>query len=272
LSEEDIVRYFIGKDMDIRDLELSFSGDEYNRKVSYDGYFITEQGANHMSGVLFLSTSLASCPQCTLRRGNYFEAILQLRGGRDHNLDDVLEYAISQFKTTTKPGIFLTKTVKRKEGFDLFISEKQFTRNVGKKIIYKFGGTLIETSHLVGKKEGKDLYRITVSTRIPDFHIGDVIRVRGDDYLIQRIRENEVTLIDVKKEITAKMKLNDIKEHSVILKGEDILEAQVLYREGNTAYILDPYDFRERAIHDTKRRDSVYVAKIDDDLVLIPKD
>ena len=272
ISEEEIADFHIRKIMEIEDVDYSISGDPFNRKVEYKGIFYVNNERREMSGQFFIRMSFSSCPTCTLRRGNYYEAILQLRGGSQNDLENALSFSVKMVNDAKSRDIFITRSDKRREGYDLLISDKQYTRNMGKRLVEEFGGTYTETSHLVGRKEGQDVYRITVSVRIPLFHEGDLLKFRGDLFMVGKIRGSDVILHNLLNDQIIRKKIADIDDFQFFERRENIREATFLYREGNTVYVLDPYDNKEKAISDRGNRKKFYVVRIDDDLILVPFD
>lgn len=270
MTEKEIANIHLSKMMKIENVHYSFSGDPYNRKVEYIGDFLINDKHSKNAGQFFIRTSLSSCPACTLKRGNYYEAIIQLRGGYGNDLENVLSYSVRLIDEADSRDIFITRTEKKREGYDLLISDKQFARNIGRRIVEEYGGTYTETSHLVGRKEGNEIYRITVSVRIPSFHPGDLIKIRGEMYMVEKIKSNEVILYNIEREQETRRKIIDISDFILYERKENLREATFLYREGNVVYVLDPFDNRERALIDKSNRKRIFVAKMDDDLVIVP--
>ncbi len=268
IKEEEVIDSVIKTVFNLRDPTFEVSGDEYNRKVAFEG--ISSRNGEEKTGQFFLQTSLSTCPVCTRKLGNYYEAIFQLRGQKGERQDLILSFLVDLVENAPSKDVFLTKLEKMKEGYDLFLSDKQFTRSIARKAVERFGGTFKETSHLVGMKKGTEIYRITVSVRIPNFQKSDVLRIEKRLYVVVSIKADVVTLLDFKSGSRTKMKLQDIEDYSVFKTGVDIREADVIYREGNTAYILDPFDLNERAVIDPEGRGRVRVIRVEDEIYVVP--
>ncbi len=268
IKEDEVIGTVINTLFNIQGPTFEVTGDEYNRKVSFEG--ISSRNGEEKTGQFFLQTFPSTCPVCTKKLGNYYEAIFQLRGEKGDRQDSILNFLVDLVENAHSKDVFLTKLERIKEGYDLFLSDKQFARSIARKAIDRFGGTFKETSHLVGMKKGAEIYRITVSVRIPNFQKSDVISIEKRLYLVTSIKEDVVTLVDFRSGSRTKMKLQDIEDYSVFRPGEDIREAEVLYREGNTAYILDPFDLREREVIDPGGRDRVKVIKVEDEIYVVP--
>jgi NMD protein affecting ribosome stability and mRNA decay len=269
MKEEDVISSVIETVFGVREPSFEVSGDEYNRKISFEG--ISEKNGEERKGQFFLHTSLSTCPVCAKRLGNYYEAIIQLRGEKGERLDFVLKHLLQAIEEAPSKEVFLTKMDRIKEGYDLLLSDKQYARAIARKALEHFGGTYKETSHLVGMKKGSELYRITVSIRIPNFQKLDVISVDKELYLVVSIKSDIVTLISFKTKSREKKKLQDLEGYSVYKTGESIKEADVLYRQGDTAYILDPFDFKEKAVIDSEGRERLRVIRVEEEIFVVPQ-
>jgi nonsense-mediated mRNA decay protein 3 len=111
---------------------------------------------------------------------NYYEAILQLRDVQQ----EVIEQAKQEFK---KAKVTVTKTSKLKNGVDMYVSDKDFTRSLGKKLQSKYGGEFLITASLFGRKQGKEIHRITVLFRQAHFKKGDRVEYQGEEYQVKMI-------------------------------------------------------------------------------------
>lgn len=267
-ESDEIVRLAISSINKFKKLDYEVTGDESNMRVRFTG---VEPSRNlETEGDFFIRLSFSSCPVCTKKLGNYYEGILQIRGGTKSSRETAMDESSEAFERDSSAEVFLTKVNENREGYDLFISSKQYTRTLGKELLDSFGGSIKETSHLMGRKKGKDLYRITISVRIPDFEKGDIIKMEGKYHLVEGIRRNRASIIDLKSGKKQTCKISEMERYSVFKKEDSIREVDVLYREGHTAYILDPFDFIERAVSDSQNKDRITVAKLDDEIYVIP--
>ncbi|MEK6943042.1 MAG: NMD3-related protein [Nanoarchaeota archaeon] len=140
----------------------------------------------------------------TLARPNYFQGILQLR---DIN-EEIMAFVSNQ--VAKREDVFVTKTVKLENGFDLYISSQQFIRAIGKKLKESFGGQLNITSQLHTKRQGKDLYRVNALFRLSKYRRGDTITVRGDVVKIIHIGNQKIFAKDMKTGRKVTIRLEDL--------------------------------------------------------------
>lgn len=108
----------------------------------------------------------------------YYEAILQLRECGKEVISFVKE-------EVEKGGIHAAKVMDVKNGFDFYLADKNFAKGLGKKLREKFGGELKITASLWGRKEGKNIYRLTVLFRCLGIRKGDIVKLGEEDYEVK---------------------------------------------------------------------------------------
>lgn len=121
---------------------------------------------------------------------NYYEGILQLR-----NIgNEVVEFAIKEIEKNE--NAHMAKMKKVANGVDIYMSPQKFLRNLGNKLQSRFGGQLILSTklHTKSRVTSKDIYRVNMLFRIPNFKKGDVIVYKGD----------KIKIIAVHKKVFAK--------------------------------------------------------------------
>ena len=106
----------------------------------------------------------------------YFEGILQLRNPAPAVLDFVRQ------NVACKEGVFISKQLKVKNGWDLYLSSQRYMRNLGKMLQDRFGGELIVSVKLFTRhhQTSREVYRVNVLFRLYPFKKGQVIVHRGE--------------------------------------------------------------------------------------------
>jgi len=129
----------------------------------------------------------------------YFQGILQLRNVSD----ELIRFVENSIK---KSDAKIAKVVRLKTGLDYYLSSQRFIRALGKKLSNAYPGELKSTRKLftVSRKNGKEVYRVTVLFRCYDVKKGDCVLYKGD----------EMEVIGTKKKLKLKRK-NDSKKFSV---------------------------------------------------------
>ncbi len=180
-----------------------------------------------------------SCPRCDRYFGNYFEAILQvrnLRGDEEKSIVDYVHERIEHYSRKNR-NMFLTREERKKEGWDFYLSDKRDAKKIARELVHKYGASLLESPQLAGRKDGRDVYRVTYSVRLPDYRIGDVIRVEDSYGVVRDIRGTFVKIIELKD---FRERLVDSRRHKVTLscKSKDLKDGLVIYSRGDYAQIL----------------------------------
>jgi len=102
------------------------------------------------------------CPYCARRAGEYYEAVIQIRGKRWKKLYDVL---LSWLPNQMDPLAFITKELPTKNGIDVYIGSKKVAEKFSRKA--RQLGAAIKISHsLVTVRDGKPITREYLSLRL----------------------------------------------------------------------------------------------------------
>jgi len=116
-----------------------------------------------------------TCPECSRKSGRFYTAVLQLRGGleRTHEkspaLHARLDGAWSQLLAECRPDWRKAMSWREElpEGYDVFFTQTLAARSVARVAKQKFRATIKESATLFGRKNGQDVYRVTVCVRFP---------------------------------------------------------------------------------------------------------
>jgi NMD protein affecting ribosome stability and mRNA decay len=108
-----------------------------------------------------------TCKVCSLKRGGYHEAIVQIRGETDkRELSNLVERLESL--ATEEAREFVTDVKAVRGGVDVYIGSLALGRKMAA-FLKKSGATISESSKLVGQsKNGKRKYRVTILARFPE--------------------------------------------------------------------------------------------------------
>lgn len=110
------------------------------------------------------------------KNSDYFEGTLQLRNPTQKIIDFVAD------EIEKKEDVWIAKTIKQKNGIDLYISSNKFLKQIGRKLKEKFPGELNQTSTLFSKNRmtSKEVHRGCVLFRYYNIKKGDTITIRGE--------------------------------------------------------------------------------------------
>lgn len=136
----------------------------------------------------------------TGKHSNYYEATLQLR----EIAPEILEFTQDEI---AKYKIHVAKFTKVTNGYDFQLADGKFAQNLGKKIQQKYGGKVLTTAALFSKRDGNDIFRLTVLFRGVPCERNEIILFKGEEHKVIAMGK-EIVLQDVKtgKKVHAKYK------------------------------------------------------------------
>lgn len=191
-----------------------------------------------------------ACDTCSRISAGYFEGILQLRADGRRIAEEEKKKAgsiiYSSLDRLQKKGdklAFLSNSLDLKEGSDFYIGSTHATRNVCKAIISEMGGNFTESPTLFGMKDGKNIYRVTFSMRLPQYKKGDVVNLNGKNIQI-KISEKVVKGIDLVTGDRVLMTHDEISDAKYLGNESDAVKAVLVAIEDDTAMILDPETYQ----------------------------
>lgn len=117
-----------------------------------------------------------TCPECSRRSGRYFTAILQLRGPENERpaekppalrarLDREWEKLWREARPDWRRALSWREELP--EGWNCFFSDTLAARAVARLAKQRYGASLKESASLFGRKDGRDVYRVTFCLRFP---------------------------------------------------------------------------------------------------------
>ncbi|WP_175058894.1 60S ribosomal export protein NMD3 [Thermococcus sp. 2319x1] len=136
------------------------------------------------------------CPRCQKFLGGYFEAILQVRAEdrvltkeEKDEISKLVEEKVDEIMKRDRMG-FIQDTVEKEEGIDFYMGSTSAARKLAQAIRDKYGGSISEAYQLIGQDRmtSKEVYRTSVSVRIPKFRKGDIVKdKKGNIYRVEDV-------------------------------------------------------------------------------------
>ncbi|MDI3539477.1 MAG: ribosomal export protein [Methanolobus sp.] len=187
-----------------------------------------------------------ACDMCSRMSGKYFEAILQIRAARRYPTEEEKARCMSIINGTLgkmlKKGdrmAFISDTAEARDGIDLYMGSANATRIICKEIVSELGGGFTESSSLFGRKDGKEIYRMTFSLRLPEFMPGDIVEL-GKKVIEIRKFSKSVTGTDLIKSSRFSSSPDDMKGATLVAKRSTAKKAVVVSMEKDEMMLLDP--------------------------------
>ncbi|MDP2750916.1 MAG: NMD3-related protein [Nanoarchaeota archaeon] len=117
----------------------------------------------------------------------YFEGTLQLRNPSQ----EVVDFVWAEVDKNVGKHVYIQKSVASKNGLDYYLTSNRFLRSLGNDLQNKFGGELKLSAKLfsVDKQSSKELHRLTVLFRLPDFCVGQNVEYKGEQYRVFRMNK-----------------------------------------------------------------------------------
>ncbi len=162
-----------------------------------------------MGSITIIKLSCFIIGMAKIQVNQYFEGVLQLRNCNKEILDFITETIGRE-----KGNVWVAKEVKTKEGIDLYISSNKFLKRIGKMLKEKFHGIVKSTSklHTRDRQTGKKVYRGTVLFRMPNFKLGEIGMLHGDEIKILLI-SNKVNIKYTKTGTKKQYKFDEINKN-----------------------------------------------------------
>lgn len=166
-----------------------------------------------------------SCDQCSKIRTEYYEGILQLRGESKAALEKAHAFVLEDAAAAEKKRVFITKIEEVKNGFDFYYTKQQYLTNITNKLVEKFGATGKTHPELFTKKDGKDVYRVNASVRLPVYEKGAVVQYKNKLLQITTVGK-QVAAKDLLTE--KKIAIDEPKEMKLLAMPDSFKKAQVV--------------------------------------------
>ncbi|MFA4647335.1 NMD3-related protein [Pyrococcus kukulkanii] len=190
------------------------------------------------------------CPRCQKFLAGYYEAILQVRvEDREFTKEEraeitkLVQEKVDEIMQRDRMG-FIQDTIEKEEGIDFYMGSTSAARKLANAIRERFGGVISEAYELVGldRQTSKEVYRTSVTIRLPKFRKGDVVEDRhGRVYRVESVDGKGMRLknletwesyhFDWKTIKREKIDLVEHEERKALLMGQTPTEAQFMDME-----------------------------------------
>jgi len=186
------------------------------------------------------------CDRCSLKKGGYFEAVLQVRKKNlkkeMQEIEGIINRKIDEMNT------FISKRENRREGIDYYIGSKKAAAAAAKEIKESFNAEMKKSSSLIGMKDGKELYRDTYMVRLPEYGKESFFKEGERLYRVISVgKKIEMKSLDGVKKSVYREEMEKMKKVEIRTK-----EADVLHEEKDGLYIMDRENFKTYFVNKPK--------------------
>lgn len=190
-----------------------------------------------------------SCPRCSRIKGSYFESIIQVRSRNRHldrdEMDELMGHIERRVESAAEQSreMFISKVEELHGGFDVYLSSNSLGRAIARELAAMHGAEFKESSSLVGKKEGKDVYRMTFLVRLPTYRLGDIVSFQQSLYRIEAISRTATRLQELRTHERITISNADLENVRVKGSEKDLMDAVVVSETEEELQLLHPVSY-----------------------------
>lgn len=292
LSEEDLVKIAVPENLEtshyVDNLEVSVDistvkGSNYECIVHANGTVMgISVSENHRVNV---KIKRSMCPDCSRYASGYFESVIQIRADKRFPSSEELQTIDKIIRTKTgalsvkNRMAYISDVSVIKEGIDYYVGSYKAARKLSSAIKDVMGGVVQESPRLVGrdKSRGKDLYRIWISIRLPNFKPGDFIKYEGHIGQVKGFDGRKILLKDLESSNIWSVMWKEYNRIKVIARSSDIKITSITSKTPKFIQILHPETYQpvdieiNDKISDLKIGNEVKVLEIEGILYILGK-
>jgi nonsense-mediated mRNA decay protein 3 len=191
------------------------------------------------------------CDRCNRISGSYYEGIVQVRAeGRIPSTFEIQSTAsiAQEIEDNLQAGgerlSFISDMNEIHNGLDIIIGSQHIGFLISQAIVARLGGRYTTHPKLVGEKNGRQLYRVTYSVRLPRFQKDDVVKIKNRYYQVLRVESHHVQALDLRDGNAKSVREDDIEK--IIGNARNAEQALVVFADGKNMGILDPKSSQTR--------------------------
>jgi len=138
-----------------------------------------------------VSLKRETCERCSRIAGGYYAGIVQIRAEGRIPTDDELAMAEEIAYLSLDEEDFVSKVQILKEGLDIYVSSMEYGRRISRGLVKKLGGGFSESRKLYGRKDGREIYRVSFSVRLPPFKEGEAVALNDKVISVEKVIEGK---------------------------------------------------------------------------------
>lgn len=217
------------------------------------------------------------CNRCSRQYGNYYEAVIQFRGGRRPLTEEEIQYAEGlvgrRVEESGAENAFITRVEAIHKGRDFYLGDRALGKEIARELQHHFGGEFLESFSIAGRKDGRDIHRATYLVRLSDYRTGDFVLFEEKVHRITKVGAKVLTLVSLTTGEVRTVKEREFRGIHPI--AGDIVEAVVVSAVKDEAQLLDPVSYRTVVVltpHQSLRAgETVKVFRYEERLYLLPE-
>jgi nonsense-mediated mRNA decay protein 3 len=214
---------------------------EVSARIHLEGMAVTEERR------LRVRVKGATCPSCSRQRGQYYEAIIQLRAeGRPVGERELrLARRLIRDRVRSTQGLFITREEAVHGGLDVYLSSSEAAKSIVQALKASLGGEVSASPKLHTRRQGRNVYRVTYRLRLPAYAAGDVVGVEGGLYRI--LSSGDVTsVLDLRRGETRTLRSKDLKK--AVRVDAKVVQGIVVSEDAEEVQVMDPDSYEVQAL------------------------
>jgi len=189
-----------------------------------------------------------TCDRCSRIAGGYYEGVVQVRAdGRtpeEHELMTAADiaYRVLERERNNDRMAFLSRVERKKEGLDIYVGTTRAAKKLSRSITEELGGSFRESPKLVGKKDGKNVYRVAFSVRLPRLTPGSIVSHNGHVFECHLVRK-KVIATDLQTGEKQSLNVRDLARAEFLGSRAEARESVLVSVTDDEVQLLDPDTF-----------------------------
>jgi nonsense-mediated mRNA decay protein 3 len=188
------------------------------------------------------------CDRCNRISGSYYEGVVQIRAqDRSPNSYEIqmaagiADEVEKSLQTSGERLSFVSDITETGDGLDIVVGSQHTGLLISQKITAGLGGRFTTHPKLIGERDGRKLYRITYSVRLPKYQKRDVIRYGGTYGEVIQVKPRHLRVFDFSDGIIRSVREDKIEK--LVGNARNAQDAMVAYTSGNTIGVIDPVTY-----------------------------
>ncbi|MDI6867678.1 60S ribosomal export protein NMD3 [Methanoculleus sp.] len=195
-----------------------------------------------------------SCNRCSRISGGYYAGIVQVRA-TDRKINAYERRVATNIAEQTEESLqqsgdrlsFISDLDDSRDGLDITVGTQHLGQEIAKQVTGALGGRFTTHPKLVGEKDGKGLYRITYSVRLPYHQKGDVVVSRGRYYEVREIEGRRLGVFDLQNGTSLTLRTDDVER--LIGNVREARSALVVFVQPGVVGLMDPDTYVTREVN-----------------------
>lgn len=192
-----------------------------------------------------IAWSKEQCDRCNRISGSYYEGVVQVRA--DDRIPGPYEIQMAagiasgveeSLQTGGERLSFVSDISETRDGLDIIVGSQHIGLLISRRITAELGGRFTRHPKLIGEKNGRQLFRITYSVRLPKYQKRDVIRFRGHYGEVIHVVSRTMRVLDFSE--GAIKVIREAEVEKLVGSARDAKDAMVAFSSSGTIGVIDP--------------------------------